>query len=184
MKKEVNELILLKKIIDNYFGIDISDNNRAFDYVKGRCIFYHILCNDSNGKYTITEVSNFLKRSHATLIHALKNTFPQLMQNRQFQNDLFEIMNLWSKVEFELSANDNPCMSISRHNFIVGKLKTDHEIELSKLRSVLSDDLIKDISRLSKDQYDQFKVRATAIISNIKKMRTYENTNKSSFNPK
>jgi hypothetical protein len=74
-KNKHNELVKLQRIIKKTIGIDIQDKSRYQDVVDARIIFSalarQIGC-------TFKQISFFLNKNHATVIHYLKN-FDQLI---------------------------------------------------------------------------------------------------------
>jgi len=63
--------------INNKANLDLRDRKRTLDYVGARCVYYDLAYNYfSLG--TLTYISSYIGRNHATTVHSLKNLVPSL----------------------------------------------------------------------------------------------------------
>lgn len=95
MKNRYTELLTIKKVVDEYFKIDISDKKKTNYYVMARAVYYR-LCKKFTKK-SLDEIGFEVKKDHATALHALKNfenyktVNPELMEDYYFLVEIAKI---------------------------------------------------------------------------------------------
>jgi hypothetical protein len=75
-------LVIIRKIVEEVMGLDISSRLQKREYVLARCLYYHFA--KVMTKNSLKSIGALIDRDHATVIHSLKN----------FKSDLkkFELM--------------------------------------------------------------------------------------------
>ena len=80
---------LIKKRINNYFGIDINEPTRIEKYVEARMIYYWLCYYFTN--MNLSRIAKTVKKNHATVLHGIKN-FPIFMEtDKEFKEKFLAI---------------------------------------------------------------------------------------------
>ena len=81
--------ILIKKRINDFFGIDIDEPTRIQKYVEARMIYYLLCFYFTN--MNLSRIAKTVKKNHATVLHGIKN-FPDFMEtDKQFKEKFLAI---------------------------------------------------------------------------------------------
>lgn len=75
----------LKKEVDNYFGVDISERNRKNHYVFARFSFCHLAYKYCKGYHTYREVGEVIDRDHSSVIYSLREFYNVYDYDKNFQ---------------------------------------------------------------------------------------------------
>jgi len=80
---------LIKKRINNFFGIDIDEPTRIEKYVEARMIYYWLCYYFTN--MNLSRIAKTVKKNHATVLHGIKN-FPIFMEtDKEFKEKFLAI---------------------------------------------------------------------------------------------
>ena len=80
---------LIKKRINDFFGIDIDEPTRIQKYVEARMIYYWLCFYFTN--MNLSRIAKTVKKNHATVLHGIKN-FPIFMEtDKEFKEKFLAI---------------------------------------------------------------------------------------------
>lgn len=80
---------LIKKRINDFFGIDINEPTRIEKYVEARMIYYWLCYYFTN--MNLSRIAKTVNKNHATVLHGIKN-FPNFMDtDKQFKEKFLMI---------------------------------------------------------------------------------------------
>ena len=80
---------LIKKRINDFFGIDINEPTRIEKYVEARMIYYWLCYYFTN--MNLSRIAKTVNKNHATVLHGIKN-FPNFMDtDKQFKEKFLAI---------------------------------------------------------------------------------------------
>ena len=82
--------IEIKRIVDDYYGLDISKVTRRSIYVEARFMYFK-LCMEFAKKKTLSSIGNSIKKDHATVLHGIK-TLDNLMSYEKDLNEKYRIL--------------------------------------------------------------------------------------------
>lgn len=193
----------IKIIVESEFDFtDISVNSRKGLYPEARAV-YCILALEFLKKKSLSNVGKVIKRDHATVLHArkmfgeyVKDIIVKEAYNNCYSRVIQFIDSNKGNTEFNLNAHletiklKNKLDTIKKtYNEMINDLKIIHERENNKLKLIiknLSSELpIKYLlSELNEKELKEVEDRLIPIVKMLLSRRTYENTNKSSFNVK
>jgi len=89
----------LKKIVNTHYNLDVSIRAKTDEYVKARAICYKILRDECY--FSLKYIGLKFRRSHATIIHALKGFPFMLIQYPQMKRDYELILATWKGEAYE-----------------------------------------------------------------------------------
>lgn len=80
---------LIKKRINDFFGIDIDEPTRIQKYVEARMIYYWLCFYFTN--MNLSRIAKTVNKNHATVLHGIKN-FPDFMEtDKEFKEKFLAI---------------------------------------------------------------------------------------------
>ena len=80
---------LIKKRINDFFGIDIDEPTRIQKYVEARMIYYWLCFYFTN--MNLSRIAKTVNKNHATVLHGIKN-FPIFMEtDKEFKEKFLAI---------------------------------------------------------------------------------------------
>lgn len=88
IQKHEIELNRIKSYVDKHSGYDVSTRSRKAEVVLFRALYFK-LANDTTS-WSLEKIGKIVDRDHATVLHARKNLFDELMKNKHLSN-LYEI---------------------------------------------------------------------------------------------
>jgi len=91
MKREKAKVI--KTIVSSYYGLNMETSLRTYEYIKARTICYKIMRDEV--KMTYPEIGRHFKKSHATVLCALRKWDSLLLYDKSMESDYLEIQNTW-----------------------------------------------------------------------------------------
>tara|TARA_R100000808_G_C2154121_1_gene164871 strand:- start:224 stop:739 length:516 start_codon:yes stop_codon:yes gene_type:complete len=91
MKHEKAKVI--KSIVSSFYGLDLETSLRTYEYIKARTICYKIMRDEVNMTYP--EIGRHFKKSHATVLCALRKWDSLLLYDKSMEPDYLEIQNIW-----------------------------------------------------------------------------------------
>jgi len=87
MKHEI-ELNRIKSYVDKHSGYDVSTRSRKAEVVLFRALYFKLATDTTS--WSLEKIGKIVDRDHATVLHARKNLFDELMKNKHLSN-LYEI---------------------------------------------------------------------------------------------
>lgn len=78
-----NKLETLQKVIESRLDIKLNKNTRKKEYIFARALFY-ALAYDGR-RFTYSSIGKYMGKDHATVLHSIKNVFPQIMFNNRYK---------------------------------------------------------------------------------------------------
>lgn len=88
LQKHEIELNRIKIYVDNHTGYDISTKSRKAEVVLFRALYFKLATDTTN--WSLQKIGKVVNRDHATVLHAKKKLYSELMQNKHLLN-LYEI---------------------------------------------------------------------------------------------
>jgi hypothetical protein len=82
----MKDLRLVKKIVNDYFEINISDKSRKRDYVDARR-FYYTLSREIVKNATLTKIGKLVKKDHASVNFGIKTLHSFMQYDKHTQNN-------------------------------------------------------------------------------------------------
>jgi hypothetical protein len=80
---------IIRKRINDFFGIDIDEPTRIEKYVEARMIYYWLCYYFTN--MNLSRIAKTVNKNHATVLHGIKN-FPNFMDtDKQFKEKFLAI---------------------------------------------------------------------------------------------
>lgn len=114
----MNEWTYIMNTINLTLGVDIMDRSRHRDLIEGRVIFYHIM--RYKFKKTASSIGKRVFKSHATVLHGLKNFDDWVRTDSDFKNKYSRVMdslNLLDEAgDFEISSD---AFEIKQKNYLL-----------------------------------------------------------------
>jgi hypothetical protein len=90
---KIERVKAVKKIVNEYFDVNVDSSIRTSPLIQARAICYKILKDQCNMTYSF--IAFCFKKNHATVIHALKE-FPWMIKyDKQMDKDYHIIMAKW-----------------------------------------------------------------------------------------
>lgn len=106
------------KIVNSHFGLDIRKKTRQFEYVFARACYYK-LCREF-GNFSYHKISKSVGKTHATVLHALKE-LPFMVKHNEI--NLVKYNKLMSKFNPNMCEQDDNPMTLQRlvrdYNFLL-----------------------------------------------------------------
>ena len=88
LQKHEIELNRIKSYVDKHSGYDISTRSRKAEVVLFRALYFKLATDTTS--WSLEKIGKIVDRDHATVLHARKNLFDELMKNKHLSN-LYEI---------------------------------------------------------------------------------------------
>ena len=136
LQKHEIELNRIKNYVDQHTGYDISTRSRKAEVVLFRALYFKLACDTTN--WSLQKIGKIVNRDHATVLHAKKYLFDELMENKYLIN-LYEIYRVEILSEVvpapKTGGNNGPPPLKLTSNFVV--IKISHKVEETIGRSVL-----------------------------------------------
>ena len=83
---------LIKKTINNYFGIDIDRPTRVEKYVEARMIYYWLCYYFTS--MNLSKIARTVNKNHATVLHGIRN-FPDFMEtDKEFKEKFLGVYSI------------------------------------------------------------------------------------------
>tara|TARA_R100001460_G_scaffold26850_1_gene54379 strand:- start:4842 stop:5420 length:579 start_codon:yes stop_codon:yes gene_type:complete len=97
LKHEI-ELNRIKSYVDKHTGYDISTRSRKAEVVLFRTLYFKLATDTTS--WSLQKIGKIVNRDHATVLHARKNLFDELMKNKHLSNlyDIYRIEVLGQQV--------------------------------------------------------------------------------------
>jgi hypothetical protein len=180
MSTGVDKLDVIYRVCCEVFDLDLAIQTRKRPVVYKRWIYYNIVKEFTKDDYTLDEMSAKVNQTHAMALRAFERKQEDIMNNRPYRNLYFKCLNAVSK---HLKAT-NEIEEMMDLEVVKKELAEVRMLLQEKERVNTSDEFIYELLNLDKVQYQTFKERAEIMLKSVKSMRTYDNTTRSSFNPK
>lgn len=99
IKKHEIELNRIKSYVDKHSGYDISTRSRKAEVVLFRTLYFKLAIDTTS--WSLQKIGKIVNRDHATVLHARKNLFDELMKNKHLSNlyDIYRIEVLGQQVK-------------------------------------------------------------------------------------
>jgi len=78
-----NKLETLQKVIESRLDIKLNKNTRKKEYIFARALFYALAYDGK--RFTYSTIGKYMGKDHATVLHSIKNVFPQIMFNNRYK---------------------------------------------------------------------------------------------------
>ncbi len=78
----------IKVYIENCLGINLSNRTRKRNYVYARALYFK-LCKEYT-RLSLADIGSSVNMDHATVLHAINNVFPMVIQHDRHLSDLYE----------------------------------------------------------------------------------------------
>jgi hypothetical protein len=91
----------VKKIVDNYYNIDISKKTRKRELVYARFIFYK-LCKEFCKVRTLSRIGKAVKRDHSSVLYGVREFKNILFQDDEFEKDYLFLKKLCEQKVYDL----------------------------------------------------------------------------------
>lgn len=91
MRRIEPDMLQLKKIINQKFGVDINTNTRKRDFVNARLVYAKIL---RERGYTFESIARSINRDHATIIYYVRCAMHIFMQDKFLEKKYVECKEL------------------------------------------------------------------------------------------
>lgn len=92
MRRIEPDMLQLKKIINQKFGVDINTNTRKRDFVNARLVYAKIL---RERGYTFESIARSINRDHATIIYYVRCAMHIFMQDKFLEKKYVECKELF-----------------------------------------------------------------------------------------
>lgn len=79
-----NKLETLQKVIESRLDIKLKKNTRKKEYIFARALFYALAYDGK--RFTYTTIGKYMGKDHATVLHSIKNVFPQIMFHNKYKS--------------------------------------------------------------------------------------------------
>ena len=89
------EVKTLKYLVNNTMNVNLDMPTRKYRYIKARAICYKILRDQNNMSYQ--SIGRFFSKTHATIIHSIKEFDAMIKYDKQMEEDYNNIINVWGK---------------------------------------------------------------------------------------
>jgi len=89
------EVKTLKYLVNNTMNVNVDMPTRKYRYIKARAICYKILRDKNHMSYQ--SIARFFSKTHATIIHAIKEFDAMIKYDEQMEEDYNNILNVWGK---------------------------------------------------------------------------------------
>ena len=89
------EVKTLKYLVNNTMNVNVDMPTRKYRYIKARAICYKILRDQNNMSYQ--SIGRFFSKTHATIIHSIKEFDAMIKYDKQMEEDYNNIINVWGK---------------------------------------------------------------------------------------
>ena len=89
------EVKTLKYLVNNTMNVNVDMPTRKYRYIKARAICYKILRDQNHMSYQ--SIARFFSKTHATIIHAIKEFDAMIKYDEQMEEDYNNILNVWGK---------------------------------------------------------------------------------------
>jgi hypothetical protein len=88
--------IEIKRIVDDYYKIDIAQVTRINRYVEARFMYFK-LCMEFGDKKTLASIGASIKKDHATVLHGIKSINGHMSYDKEINKKYQDLYNLCSK---------------------------------------------------------------------------------------
>lgn len=78
-----NKLETLQKVIESRLEVQLNKNTRKKEYIFARALFYALAYDGK--RVTYSTIGKYIGRDHATILHSVKNVFPQIMFDENYK---------------------------------------------------------------------------------------------------
>jgi|TARA_R100000479_G_scaffold172186_1_gene116526 hypothetical protein len=106
-----------RKIVEKYFGLDISAKTRKFEYVFARACYYY-LCREFGG-FSFSKIAKTMNKNHATVMHSLKE-LPYMVKHDEISLKKYN----------KLISKFNPSMCVKTEKMGIQRLVRDYNLLL------------------------------------------------------
>lgn len=103
----------IKKIVDEYYDIDISKKTRRGVYPEARFMYFR-LCQDFCQDRTLSSIARSLNKNHATVLHGIKTIINWSVIDKRIASKYDD---LYKKCELKFKVLPNPNSS-TFHSFL------------------------------------------------------------------
>ena len=156
----------IKTYVNNKLDINICNKRRTREVVYGRALFSKLCLdycvNERNKAITISEIGNYINKSHCTIIHYLDNVFPIFKEQ---DKKIYEIYTNFSTVE---KFEDD--VVIKKLYKDVSEENANLKLQIEYLKSVvennektLNNEFLSVLNSVQKDKLDLFYLRIKPI---------------------
>lgn len=84
----MKQLDEIKKYIESSLKIKLKYKTRQRKYVYARALYFKL--SKEYTKYNLTEIGGSMNVNHATVVHAIKNVFPMVLQYDETLRNIYE----------------------------------------------------------------------------------------------
>lgn len=188
----MTKLEIIYNAVCDITGLEIDKNTRKTEYIRARQIFCKLAKTFTMSP--LTEIGKEIGKDHASIIHALKH-FEMDIEKVEKYNSLYQ--EAFSYVRLRIPTENTAAQKTIAKDMlihhVINQSKAIQELKLRLMQKpkgvkvVIPDTkhpIINQIKELDDEQLKTFAERAEIMLKSIKSMRTYDNTPRSSFNPK
>jgi len=79
-----NKLETLQKVIESRLDLNLNKNTRKKEYIFARALFYALAYDGK--RFTYSVIGRYMGKDHATVLHSIKNVFPQVMFDNKYKS--------------------------------------------------------------------------------------------------
>jgi hypothetical protein len=186
-----NNINIVYEICQKNMVENLETKSRKRKFLYQRWIFWRVL-QDLKLGYTLEAMGNHLGYDHATVLHSNKRFFLDIPGDPTYMNMYNKCLKACMK-HFKI-VDETLDTRTTKETLINSLIQLKVELEDMKIaqrmkgrkipKKSAKDEFIEDLLNLDETQYQTFKERAAIMLKSVKSMRTYDNTPRSSFNPK
>ena len=117
----------VKKVIEEYFNVDLTEQTRQMNVVEARSMFYKI-CRENLGlKYR--QIAEVVNKNHASVIHGIKTLNDLIDTDKRVKNDFDIILNKFEfyKIKRKTMTNMQLMKLCNKLTKRVKKLETENK---------------------------------------------------------
>lgn len=141
-----NKLEILQKVIESRLEIKLNKNTRKKEYIFARALFYG-LAYDGN-RFTYSTIGKYMGKDHATILHSIKNVFPQIMFDNNYKR-LYDELSLI--IEDSVDEKTLRIHQNGIYNLYKEMQKKDDLIQELSLKVIMSEKITNKVSDALKD---------------------------------
>ena len=136
-----NKLETLQKVIESRLKIELNKKTRKQEYIFARALFYALAYDGT--RFTYSSIGRYIGRDHATVLHSVKNVFPQIISQKRYKRLYDELRLLISDdVDQETKLHENGILNL--YNEIEKKDSLIQELSLKLIRAQNVNEVLKD----------------------------------------
>lgn len=175
-----NKLETLQKVIESRLEVKLNKNTRKKEYIFARALFYGLAYDGK--RCTYSTIGKYIGRDHATILHSIKNVFPQIMFDSNYKR-LYDELSLI--VEDSVDEKTLTTHQDGIYNLYKEMQKKDDLIQELSLKLIISEkinnkveDALKDLTPEETETLLDKMILTSKVIRNHRAMNGKEKTQK------